>query len=72
MIGDFFGDYAPSTEVAKIRTAIRRDAIGKSYGQYRGIRFRAHNQDEVEAIKALLTPAERELVAFTWWGWGRA
>lgn len=64
--------YAPSVEVAMIRRALASHAIGRSYGDYDGIRFRAHNVEEVEAITALLTPAERQLVAFTWYGWGRA
>jgi hypothetical protein len=72
MMFDPFSDkvrYAPSTEVAKIRAAIRQDAIGKRYGKYDRIRFGAYNRDEVDAIAALLTPEERALVTFTWWTW---
>jgi hypothetical protein len=57
--------YNPLHEVRRIR-----DALGR--GGYDGVRFAAYNREEVDAIAALLTPAERAKVQFSWWAWGKA
>jgi hypothetical protein len=61
----WFDRYAPEHEARAIRSALGRQG-------YDGVKFAAHNRAEVDAIAALLTPAERAKVRFSWWSWGEA
>jgi hypothetical protein len=59
--------YAPETEAARIRLALAREC-GPG-GRYDTIRFEAHNREEAESIRGLLTPDECARVQFAWWDW---